>query len=142
MSLGTLVKKLTGRYTDPAWFEAAKSGDVETLHAMIARGANVDARDEHDDTALTWAAVGGHAEAARALLQAGANPDLRQYEGATALMLAADRGRLDVVRALVEANAGLNLKHPGNYISALDFAARAGHKAVVDFLDESGASWR
>ena len=142
MSLGTLVKKLTGRYADPAWFEAARKGDVDAVGAMIARGAKLDARDDHDDTALTWAAVEGRPEVARILLEAGADPDLRQYEGATALMLAADRGHLDVVRELVDAKAYLNLKHPGDYITALDFAARAGHKAVVDFLDESGASWR
>ena len=109
---------------------------------MIANGAKVDARDEHDDTALTWAAVEGKAEIARALLQAGADPNLRQYEGATALMLAADRGHLDVVQALAEGKADLNLKHPGEYISALDFAARAGHRQIVDYLDGAGASWR
>jgi len=142
LSLATLVKKITGRYGDPAWFQAAREGDVDALCAMLERGAKVDARDEHDDTALTWAAVEGRADIARALLEAGADPDLRQYEGATALMLAADRGHLDVVQALVAAKADLNLKHPGEYISALDFAARAGHKQIVEFLDDSGASWR
>ena len=142
MSLATLVKKLTGRHGAPAWFEAARKGDAETIREMIRRGAKLDARDDHDDTALTWVAVEGKAEVARILLEAGANPDLRQYEGATALMLAADRGHLDVVKALVDAKADMNLKHPTEYISALDFAARAGHKQIVDFLDASGASWR
>lgn len=142
MSLGTIVKKLTGRYADPAWFAATRKGNAEVVRAMLARGAKVDARDDQDDTALTWAAVEGKAEVVRALLEAGADPDLRQYEGATALMLAADRGYLEVVQALVDARADLNLKHPGEHISALDFAARAGHNEIVDFLDESGASWR
>ncbi len=142
MGLGTLVKKLAGRYSDPAWFQAARAGDVERLRALLARGAKVDARDGNDDTALTWAAAGGHQDAARALLEAGADPDVRQYEGATALMLAADRGHLGVVEALVEHRADLNLKHPQEHISALDFAARAGHQQIVGFLDASGASWR
>jgi ankyrin repeat protein len=142
LSLGTIVRKLTGRYGDPGWFEAARRGDVEALRAMIARGAKIGARDDHDDTALTWAAAEGRVEACRALLEAGADPDARQYQGATALMLAADRGHLAVVEALIEGKADLNLKHPGEYISALDFAARAGHKAIVDRLDAAGASWR
>ena len=142
LRLETIVRKLTGRYADPAWFEAARKGDVASLRAMLERGAKVNARDDHDDTALTWAATQGHAQACRLLLGAGADADARQYDGATALMLAADRGHLDVVEALVEAKADLNLKHPGEYISALDFAARAGHKPIVDYLDAHGASWR
>ena len=109
---------------------------------MLGRGAKVDARDDHDDTALTWAAAQGHADVCRMLLDAGADPDARQYQGATALMLAADRGYLEVVEALVDSKADLNLKHPGEYISALDFAARAGHRTIVDYLDAHGASWR
>lgn len=142
LSLGTIVRKLTGRYADPAWFEAARKGDASAIRAMIERGAKVDARDDHDDTALTWAATEGRADVCAVLLAAGADPNARQYEGATALMLAADRGHAGVVRILIKGKADLNLRHPGERIPALDFAARAGHKAIVELLDSAGASWR
>ena len=133
---------IVGEFDHRRFALACEADILRRKVAMLERGVKVDARDEKDDTALTWAAVSGHDAACRMLLEAGADPNLRQYEGATALMLAADRGHADVVRALIDAKADLDLRHPGQYIPALDFAARAGHREIVALLDEAGASWR
>ena len=136
------VLKLLGRYVDPAWFEAARRGDVAALRAFLQQGVKVDARDERDDTALTWAANGGRLEAVRALIEAGADVNARQYEGATPLILAADKGFTDVVKALVEAGADVNATHPKEGFGPMDFAARSGHRELAAYLRESGAKWR
>ena len=105
------LKKAIGLYTDPAWFEAAKAGDIARLEGFLKSGVRVNARDQWDDTA-------------------------------TALILAADRGHLETVRVLVEAGANLNLHHGKEDKPVLAFAARGGHRAVVDYLQEQGAGWR
>ena len=109
---------------------------------FLAAGARVNIRDKWDDTALTWAAQHGHAEACRALIEGGADIDASQYEGATALILAADRGHLDAVKVLVEAGANVNARHGKEDQPVLAFAARGGHREVVDYLKERGAGWR
>jgi hypothetical protein len=136
------LKKMIGLYTDPGWFAAAKAGDVGAIEAFLTSGIRVNARDEWDDTALTWAALNGRTEACRVLVKAGADLDASQYEGATALILAADRGHLEIVRVLVEAGADLNLHHGKEDKPVLAFAARGGHREVVDYLQARGAGWR
>lgn len=137
------IRKALGLTVDPAWFEAAKKGDLDAVRAYLAKGTKPDVRDDHDDSALTWAALEGHADVCRVLLEAGANPNQRQYQGATPLMLAADRGRLDVVRLLVEAGADVNARHPRqNDKGALDLAALGGHRQIVEYLQQAGAKWR
>jgi ankyrin repeat protein len=136
------VLKALGRYTDPAWFRAAREGDTATIRTFIDRGVKIDARDEHDDTALTWAANSGHLEVVRTLIEAGADLNARQGEGATAMILAADKGLGDIVKALVEAGADVNAKHPKDRLGAIDFAARGGHLDLVHYLEAQGATWR
>ena len=73
------LKKAIGLYTDPAWFEAAKAGDIARLEGFLKSGVRVNARDQWDDTALTWAAQNGRVEACRLLAKAGADLDASQY---------------------------------------------------------------
>jgi len=141
-SIQQTVLKVLGRYTDPAWFTAAREGDVATIRAFMDRGVKIDARDEHDDTALTWAANNGHLEVVRALIAGKADLNARQGEGATAMILAADKGLGDIVKALVEAGAEVNIKHPDDRLGAIDFAARSGHLDLVHYLEAQGATWR
>ena len=138
----TTVKKLLGQYTDPAWFEAAKRGDLPAISEWLKKGVKVDARDEWDDTALTWAASGGHTDVCRLLIEKGAAVNVRQYEGATPLILAADKGHLEIVKLLVEAGADVNAHHAREEQPVIAFAARGGHRSVVDYLKDRGASWR
>ena len=136
------LMKVVGLYTDPAWFNAAKAGDTAAVRRYIESGVRINARDDWDDTALTWAAQNGHAEVCRALANGGADVDASQYEGATALILAADRGHLDAVKVLVEAGADVNIHHGKEDKPVLAFAARGGHRNIVDYLQKHGAGWR
>ena len=136
------LSKLFGSKPDPAFFAAARDGDVEAVRRFLDGGMQPDARDEHDDTALTWAAMEGRLEVCRLLIERGANVNARQYEGATPLILAADRGHEELVHTLVEAGAEVNAQHPGDDMGAMAFAARAGHRSIVEYLESRGASWR
>lgn len=84
---------------------AAACGDVETVAALLAAGADPRAAERDGWTPLLWAAANGHTAAARTLLEAGADVEAHNDHGDTPLTLAARRGATGVVRALLEHGA-------------------------------------
>ncbi|KAJ0987005.1 hypothetical protein J5N97_005361 [Dioscorea zingiberensis] len=62
-------------------FEAARAGDRDRLRRLLDAGANVNARDRWDSSALYYACLAGHVEAARMLLEAGAICAERSFDG-------------------------------------------------------------
>src|SRR5207247_8783942 len=59
---------------------AARTGSVEVLRVLIARGANVNASEStRGQTALMWAAAEGHAPAVTLLVEAGADIRARSH---------------------------------------------------------------
>jgi ankyrin repeat protein len=57
---------------------AARSGNIDVIKALVARGDDVNAAERRDGTsAVVWAATADHAPAVQALLKAGANPDAK-----------------------------------------------------------------
>ena len=147
----------------PALVLAARSGDREIIEALLAAGANVDAREENPQpptgkTALLVAAEAGHAEVIRSLLRAGAEPELKDesfVEGtignttvawsdmprcATALILAAERGHTEAVQTLLEEGANVNGRGSGAYPTPLLAAIEGQQLAVVQILLQAGAN--
>ena len=111
---------------------AARTGNVDAVKLLIARGADVNAREQwFGETALMWAAAENHADAVRALAEAGADVNARSTRRSTrrcsssraaadrtrrsraaagrALMFAAREGAIDAARALAELGAELNV---------------------------------
>ena len=69
---------------------AARTGDVETVGALLAHGANINATEAHSQqTALMSAAAEGNAQAVEALLKAGADFKTRDRYGFSPLLYAA-----------------------------------------------------
>jgi ankyrin repeat protein len=66
----------------------AAENNADCVTALIAAGAQTNARDEHKATALMAAAASGQADSVYVLLQAKADPTLTRDDGATALSLA------------------------------------------------------
>ena len=87
---------------------AARTGKLGPVKALLARGADVNARERHGQTALMWAAAEGHAEVVEALLKAGADFRTPLPSGFTPLFFAVREGRTDVVRVLLKAGADVN----------------------------------
>lgn len=101
------------KYTDQQkeLIAAARTGDCETLHRLIAEGYNVDCELKYGSSALTIAASRGQVEAVKALVEGGAKVNRRNQFGSSPLQEACDRGHLDVIRALVELGADVNMPH-------------------------------
>lgn len=94
---------------DPAWEAAVKGGDSATVRELLARGADVEARDRHGQTGLMLAAHAGHRDVVAALIEHGASLDVTAKFGLSALMLAVVAGHAEIARLLAKAGADLSL---------------------------------
>ena len=147
-----VVVMLRGRVS-PAGSElsrAAERGDAAALRALVAAGADVNARD-NGYTPLVFAARAGDAEAVRALLDAGADPNARACDanGWTPLIHALHKRRREAARALVERGADVNARagrcdEPASQSgrTPLMYAAMYDDAKMVSFLLEHGADPR
>lgn len=148
---------------DQALLDAALAGDSERVAALIAQGANPDAANRYDVTALSFAADQGHVEVVRVLLEGGADPNVTDTfygmnplsralfsgegedivalllqsgaNGGPVLMMALQQDDLDMARAAVE---------PGNVddrtlSNALQAAVARGNEELAAVLREAGA---
>src|ERR1022692_725187 len=68
--------------------EAARKGNAKEIAALLAKGANLEARDKEGRTPLMLAAQYGRTASVRLLLDKGAQPDARDRRRWTAYMLA------------------------------------------------------
>ena len=89
---------------------AAFFGSPETVRALVAAGADLEARSTNQEFApeappLHSAAAAGRMDNAEALLEAGADPNARQHGGFTPLMEAEQRGDLDLGELLIRYGA-------------------------------------
>src|SRR4051812_27789657 len=88
---------------DPSLIEAAKSGNLETVEALLNSGAEVDEADEKGWTALTFAAGQGDLTMVRLLVERGADPFKVGRDQRTPQMVALAAGHVEVVKHLCEA---------------------------------------
>jgi ankyrin repeat protein len=100
-----------GSNLDNALIDAATKGDLAAVQALLAKGANVNARAAGGETPLIMAAVNGRLSVVHALLDKGADVNAGDNHGTTALMDAAEYGQLQVVQALLARGADVNAKN-------------------------------
>ncbi|MBI3210203.1 MAG: ankyrin repeat domain-containing protein [Candidatus Solibacter usitatus] len=87
---------------------AAGFGTLETMKALIAKGADVNAKNRFGSTPLHWAAA--DVEKARLLLSKGADINAKTHDGRTALYLAASqRNSRAMLELLLEKGADANI---------------------------------
>jgi len=101
---------LAGAEASRSLVDAAARGDAPRVAALLAAGADPDARDRDGRPVLVLAAGSGRVGAVRALLRGGSTPDAATASGWTALHEAARVGSLDAVRALVGGGAAVDLR--------------------------------
>ena len=138
---GDLDAETCWRLQNSPIVDAAFAGDLSTIEAMLAAGANPDHQRDDGMTALMGASdFAGYLEIVEALLAAGADPNVQSYENETALFLAAQAGHTKIVKALLAAGADPTLKR-NDGMTALVPARSGGHKAVVNALLTATADW-
>jgi ankyrin repeat protein len=90
------------------WFEAAKSGDEEALKQALESGADVNAVDDLENTALHYAAKQADLNVMSLLIENGADLNATNDRLSTPLHLT--EKNIDAIRILLEAGADPNLK--------------------------------
>ncbi|HEX8844715.1 MAG TPA: ankyrin repeat domain-containing protein [Pyrinomonadaceae bacterium] len=118
---------------------AALEGHTKEVRALLARGADVNAKDCAGRTALMFAVINMHHDTVNVLLEHGADVNARADDGATALMLAASCGEPRIVQALLNKGADLNGKFITTGRNAVLLAAGKGYTAVVEMLKRAMA---
>ncbi|WP_257295102.1 ankyrin repeat domain-containing protein [Endozoicomonas sp. YOMI1] len=89
---------------------AAAQGQQEAIDALIARGADVNARTKDGKTPLHCAAAQGHQQAIGALIARGADVNARTKDGRTPLHCAAAQGHQEAIDALIARVADVNAR--------------------------------
>jgi hypothetical protein len=89
---------------------AAMNGHVSVIQLLLARGAQVNYKDQNGMTPLMYAASSGKLDAVKALLEQKAEIEATTQMGETALMGAVGHGYVDVAKYLVEKGANIQAK--------------------------------
>ena len=116
--------------------EAIRSCRMDPAQALLAAGANVDARNKNGSTPLMFAGAqyGPGEDCTRMLIKCRAKLDLQNEFGETALMWAVTDGSEKSALALIEAHADLNLQDVnGNtaLMRAINHGQRDAAKAMI-----------
>jgi len=119
-------------------FTAAENGDLHRVNALLAKGADVNAKLNNGGTALMLASQNGHLEVVQALLAKGADVNAKSNIGWNALIMASQNGHLEVVQILLAKGADVNAKRDDGG-TALMAASANGHLDVVQALLAKGA---
>ncbi len=115
-------------------FAAVSGDDCAEVRRLLKEGADPNARKPGGRSPLMLAARNGSADLLRLLVDAGADLNARDEEGETALDFAAFAESDEKVKLLLM--AGADASGSGQ---ALCFAARTGHRALLEALLKAGA---
>ncbi|MDH5726788.1 MAG: ankyrin repeat domain-containing protein, partial [Nitrospira sp.] len=114
------AKKPTQTQLNEQLFQAAGSGNVAQVQALLAAGADVNAKMPDGSTALMAASTNDHVVVVQALLAASADVNAKgTTDGVTALMLASLEGHVAVVQALLATGADVNAKIPNGWTALM-----------------------
>jgi ankyrin repeat protein len=118
----------------------------KTVGLLLDHGADIEARNEEDDTPLIWAAENGQTDVVRGLLERGADVEAKNKYGGTALGSAACEcatidmpETLESMKLLLEKGAKANAKNKAGS-TALMAAASAGRTENMQLLLDKGAT--
>lgn len=119
--------------------QAVDHGDDATIKALMADGADINAKDDrYGITLLMWEAQTGDIKAVNVLLSNGADVNAKAEDGTTALMWAAQGGYTEIVEALLAKGSDINVKTK-NSVTALMVATAQGHTKIAILLKQAGA---
>ena len=119
------------------------SGDIQAVEDLLAKGADVNAKNELGASALHAAAVFGLKDIAELLIEKGADVNNKAEssmwdEGMTALHGSCIKGQKAVAELLIAKDADVNAKSKNGY-TPLHIAAMRGYRDVAELFIAKGA---
>jgi ankyrin repeat protein len=122
----------------PEWKAAVNGQDTARLEELLETGSDINARDEHGQTALMIAARDGRTGTVRWLVEHGADLNHTAKFHLSALMLAVINGRDAIVGILVDAGADRSIRGSGAPgfagKTALDIATEGSRTIMMALL--------
>jgi len=91
---------------------ATKANNIHAAYVLIEAGADVNAKDNMQESPYLYAGAQGYLKILRMTLMHGADLKSTNRYGGTALIPAAERGHVETVRTLIA--AGVNVNHVNN----------------------------
>lgn len=115
---------------DAALLRAAEAGDADAAARALRAGADVEARNDLQQTALLLASAADHTEVARMLVAHGADPDAVDHRSDTPWLVTGVTGSVEMLEILLPAGPDLTLTNRFGGLSPIP-AAERGH---VEYL--------
>jgi len=139
--LESILRSVTtaDRPTDPdaALLRAAADGDADAVAVALRAGADIEARDEHDRTALLLAATYDHVPVAKVLVAMGADPDALDDRHDTPWLVTGVTGSVAMLETLLPADPDLAVRNRFGGLSPIP-ASERGHVAYVRRVVQTG----
>jgi hypothetical protein len=117
---------------------AVEAKNPEQVKAMLAKGADVNARSKYKQTPLMRAVMNDRPDIAEILLNAGADPNLGTTD-LNPLMIATMGEQMALLDMLVAHKANVNFATEESGTTSLHLAALLGKTRAAEFLLENGA---
>ncbi|MBU4201116.1 MAG: ankyrin repeat domain-containing protein [Verrucomicrobia bacterium] len=136
---GISVNTIEGNDGQTALHIAAGSNRKEMAQFLIAKKADINARDHLGMTPLHWAAYKGHQEMVVLLLKHNAEINTADIHGLTPLHLATTYGHDNIITLLLDYGANLNARTYDQGMTPIHWAAFCGHTEGLKPLLKHGA---
>ena len=117
--------------------KACMANNIAKVKKLLARGADIEEKDEDDKTALIISSRSGFTNIVKLLIENGAQVDKKDNGGSTALIWASFGLHADVVQLLIDKDADLEARDKGSGYTALDFAKIYRYKETTDMLEQA-----
>ena len=102
---------LYSKTLDELLFSAVENNNIKKVQSYLEQGANCNALDSYDRTALINASVSGYDDIAKLLIKEGTDVNIRDKAGATALMYTARDTNYEMVEFLLKNGADVNIRN-------------------------------
>jgi ankyrin repeat protein/L-ascorbate metabolism protein UlaG (beta-lactamase superfamily) len=135
---GAVTQPDDSQFREPPILVAAAAGNVEIARILLDAGANIDAGDSDNSTALGVAAMRRQGEMVAFLIERGANVNHRDRKADCPLSFAVYGRDEAIIQQLLDASADLYFRNP-NGETLLHIATARGVTSFVEHLLDNGA---
>ena len=110
--------------------DAAAVGDADRVKTALQNGADIEARDDHERTALLLAATHDHIDVASVLIAHGADPNAIDDRHDTPWLVTGVTGSVAMLEVLLPANPDLTIRNRFGGVAVIP----ASHRGHVDYV--------
>ncbi len=137
--ISTLLRSIFGSKKNKDLSKAVTDGNISAINALLASGANINAKNFEGWTPLHMAVMKNSRDIVELLISKGADVNAKGSRGLTPLHGAAIKGQRDIAELLISKGANVNAKTTFG-ATPMWGATDKGHKDIADLLERHGAN--